>query len=267
MNPLQPSQPLSEYVTFGREPYLLLRVWILQVLVIFGDVRVFRIVHPAVVDVIAAHQVVWVYLLESSVALAVLGLMVYKMGRLTFAARFREPRTLAASALGYLLLMSPVVLVVYPWPNLPPAPDGGVTLLEVTLSLLVTVNLGALLSVGMYVQFDHSRFPSETEIDERVSEWVDAFDWAEKADDAREKRERYNEFQARTDAVEEMLDATVTKQGAELEAEFDDWRAAFERRSLVSQEAIVQGHDANERLAEMHRRLDEITTRLTRLSE
>lgn len=262
---LQPSRAL-EYLTFGRKPWLLLRVWILQILIIFSDVRVFRIIHPGLADLLPADHVFWIYTVETLVAVVVLVATVARMGKLTFSARLREPRSIALSTLGFLLLTTPVIAIVYPAPNLPPRPAGGISAVELALSLLVTVNLSALLALGLYIQFDYPDFPSRERMGDRVAAWRDAFDWIEEDDASLEKQERYSEFQERTDAVEAMLENAMTEEGVQLRDEFTAWREEFERHSLVSQEAIVAGDVRNPRLERQHQQLHDIADRLEYLA-
>ncbi|MFC7044360.1 hypothetical protein ACFQH6_02100 [Halobacteriaceae archaeon GCM10025711] len=117
-NGVEPER-LLELLTFGRRPQLLFRVLVLQVIVIFGEFQVFRIVHPAVMRTFGDVVVVELYLTITAIAVVVLGAFVSKMSQLTFVPRFREPRHIALSMGSYMLLAGSVVALVFPAPGIP----------------------------------------------------------------------------------------------------------------------------------------------------
>lgn len=260
-------EELVEYVTFGRRPQLLFRVWILQLVVIFFEAQVFRVVHPAVTRLFDRPVVLEIYLAVVGVALVVLAAFVRRMARLTFSARFRDLRHVGLSVVGYLLLGGTVVALVVPAPNVPPVLADGLSVPELALAAMATVTLAALLAVGFYALFDLEDYPSRREIRRGVGEWLDALDWAAEPEGSRAKRERYGEFLARTEELSGLLDYAVTAEGERLRTDFEAWVEAYSNQSPLSQEAIVTGDVEDSRLAAQEEALNRLVERLERIAE
>lgn len=242
--------PLTEYLTFGRRPYRLVRIWFLQIIIVFSDMRVFRMVHPWISDLVEKPVLLKVYVAITVIAFVGLYAFIRRMGQLTFDPRFQRQTHLALSMTGYLSMASMVmgVVVLLPAPSIEPNLGGGFTMIEFALASMMTVNLAALLAVGFYAQFDDDGFPPRAELEETIQEWLDALDWTDLPEGSREKEVRYNEFQQRTEALTQILEHAHTQRGTELNDEFEEWLAWFRMHGPLSQEAILERDVKNERL-------------------
>lgn len=261
--------PLSEYLTFGRRPYRLVRVWVLQIIIVFSDMRVFRMIHPWISDLVEKPFLMRVYLAITIIAFIGLYSFLRRMGKLTFDPRFQRHRHLALSTAGYLVLASTVVAVVtiLPDPGLEPNLHGGFTPIELALSVMMTVNLAALLAIGFYAQFDDDGFPNRDELEDTIQQWLDTHDWTDLPEGSREKEIRYNEFQQRTEELIDVLEHAKTARGSTLHEEFEEWRAWFERHGPLSQESILERDVKNERLRCQRERLHTMTDQLEAVVE
>ncbi|WP_440991661.1 hypothetical protein [Haloarchaeobius baliensis] len=264
--PFDTARPI-EYLTFGRKSWLLFRVWLLQIVILFFEVQILRSVHPSVQRGLGSSEVVELYLAISLFALLVLTSFARRMGRLTFAPSFRHPFHVGLSVFGYLGMAGVLVLPVVTLTGVPPELSHGVSTGDVALVLLVTTTLAALLIVEFYALFDLEDYPSKREIRQSTRGWVRTLDWWEEPDGSRRKRERYEEFRRRTDEVSALLEYAATREGRELRADFEDWVDDFEQQSLLSQEAIVRGDTRNERLQAKHRSLQALVDRFERISD
>ncbi|MFD1647580.1 hypothetical protein [Haloarchaeobius litoreus] len=264
--PFDAAEPI-EYLTFGRKSWLLFRVWLLQVVILFFEVQILRSVHPSIERALGSLEVVQLYLVISLVALLVLASFARRMGRLTFAASFRHPLHVGLSVFGYLGMAGSLVLPVVSLTGVPPAVADGVDAVDVALVSLVTTTLAALLIVEFYALFDLEDYPSKREIRTTTRGWVRALDWCEEPDGTRRKRERYEEFRQRTDDLSALLEYAATAEGRELGGDFEDWVADYQQQSLLSQEAIVRGDTRNQRLQDQHRSLQDLVDRFERISE
>jgi len=254
---------VEEYLTFGRRRWRLIRVWILQIVLMFSEVQVFGVVHPWT-DHVSEGVLVWTYASITLVFVGALVAVVRRMGQLTFAPWSREPRHQAVSVLGYLVTGAITVFVVWvvPPPHRGPTLGGGITALDLSLGSMVTGMLAVLLALGYYAQFDATDFPTQEEIDEAVETWLESLDWAEMAEGSREKERRYREFRQRSEHLEAELQNAVTDAGQRLRDDFESWRAWFDQHDRLSQEAVIKGSVDNPRLDRGRDRLAAITDRL-----
>lgn len=256
-----------EYLTFGRRPRLLFRVLVLQLIVIVGELQVFRAVHPAVIRTFDGLTVVELYLGVTTVALVVLVAFVHRMSQLVFVPAFRDPRHVARAVASYLLLGAAVVALMVPVPNVPPSVTDGVSPPEVALGAMVTSNLAALVAIGFYALFDLEDYPSRSRIETTIAAWLRSLDWVDAPEGSQTKEARYAEFRERTEELSALLDYAVTRDGKRLQADFEAWLEGFGTHGLLSQEAIVTGGAENERLADQHEALQDIVDRLERIQQ
>jgi len=256
--------PLPEYLTFGRRPYRLVRIWFLQIVIVFSDMRVFRMIHPWISELVTEPFLLKVYTAVTVVAFLGLFVFLRRMGQLTFDPRFQRRTHLAISMVGYLVMAGAVmaVVVLLPAPSLEPNVGGGFTPLEAALTTMMTVNLAALLAIGFYAQFDDDGFPPRSEFEETIQEWLDALDWTDLPEGSREKEVRYNEFQQRTEALTEVLGHAHTTEGKQLHDSFDEWLGWFQMHGPISQEAILERDVTNDRLRRQRERLSAMTDQL-----
>lgn len=258
------TESVKEYLTFGRRPWRLVRIWILQVIILFSDLRVFRLVHPWLSDIFTEPLLLQIYSLVTVVSLVALYGFLYKMSQMTFAPKYQRRRHLAVSMAGYLALAGSVVglLSLTPAPGVYPDVYGGLTVVEFVLGSMVTVNLSALLAIGFYAQFDDVGYPSQSEINATIDDWLEAMEWTDLPEGTREKEARYQEFQQLTEEVVELLEHADTREGERLQEEFEAWQEWCRQHGPLSQEAVIAGEVENDRLVRQRERLDEITTKL-----
>lgn len=259
----------GEYLTFGRRHWRLVRVWALQLVIVFSEIRVFGVVHPWIVGYVRRSWVLALYVLVAVTSVAILSRIVRQMGRLTFAPWSRDPRHLAVSAFAYLLFAGVAIAVVWilPAPGLTGTADGVIGAVEVALGAMATGVLADLLALGYCAQFDATDFPSQEEIDEAVEDWLESMDWVEKNAGSWEKEERYREFERRTDRLNAVLENAVTEEGKRLRDDFREWRAWFEDHDRLSQEAVIDETVDNRRLDRGRDRLTDIRDRLETLND
>lgn len=251
-----------EYLTFGRRPRMLFRVWAIQVVLLLADVGVFSAVHPFFLGVFRPAAVQEVYVALTGGFLAVLWWFLSKMGRLTFAPRFHRPRTLALSALGYLALGGSTVALALAGLDMTPAPGSQSLLLDLSLAAMLTTGLGALLAIAFYAQFSGTGFPRRRHTRQVVGEWLASLDWAAEPEGSTTKDRRYVEFANRTAQVADLLDGALTEEGQALREEFHDWREEFERYSLLTRERIIEGDVRNSELRAQHEQFESLRRRL-----
>lgn len=253
----------EEYLTFGRRRWRLIRVWILQIVLMFSEVQIFGVFHPWT-DHVDDGVLLWTYAAITLVFVGALVAVVRRMGQLTFAPWSRDPRHLTVSILGYLAtgVLTVFIVWVLPPPHRGPTLGGGASALQLSLGSMVTGMLAVLLALGYYAQFDATDFPTQEEIDEVVESWLASLDWVEMDEGTREKEQRYRQFVERSDDLEAELQNAVTESGQRLRDDFESWREWFDQHDRLSQEAVISGSVDNPRLARGRDRLTAIKSRL-----
>lgn len=248
----------TEYLTYGRQPRLLVRVWLAQVVLLLVEVEFVRTIHPFFLTVFGPDAVGEAYVAFTLAFLVVLGAILLDMGERTFAPRFHRVSHLPVSMAGYLVLASVAVLVTMSVRTV----EGGLPVVDVLLASMTTAALALLLAVAFYAQFGVSGFADRQRTRQVVGAWLDTLDWVDEPEGSKRKDRRYVAFRNRTDQVADLLDDAVTTEGQQLRDEFEAWRSQFERYGLLTRERIVRGDVRNSELREHHERLRRLADRL-----
>lgn len=256
-----------EWVTFGRRPLLLFRIWVVQVVLLLADVGVFRSVYPFLAAVFRPSAIPYAALALSGVFLTLLWSYLSKMALLTFATRYHRVRFRLVSTAGYLGLGGAIVAVAFAVIDVTPVVPGEPVGLHGPLAAMLTTGLAALLALGFYAQFGAASFPRRRHTQRVVDEWLASLDWHEHTEGTTEKDRRYTEFTTRTRQVADLLDAALTAEGRALRDDFHDWHASFEAYSLLTQERILSGDARNPELRDHYEQLQRLRHRLAFLAD
>lgn len=258
---------LLEYVTFGRRPRMILRVWVIQVIFVFADVGVFGMVHPFFEALFQTDMVQEAYLVMTAVFLYALWSYLAKMGQLTYATRYHRRRYRVVSATCYLALGAVVVGITRHTMDLTPGVTGPHLGLDLAMAAMMTAGLATMLALAFYMQFDATKFTPRRRSKQVISDWLTAQDWAERPEGSTAKDRRFIEFENRTDDVAECLEDAMTEAGMALRDDFDEWRTEFRRYSLLTRERIIRGDVRNSELVEQSERLESLNARLAVLTD
>jgi|GEM_PF-1787894 len=256
-----------EYVTFGRRPRMILRVWLIQVIFVFADVGVFGMVHPFFEALFHDGMIQEAYLVMALVFGYVLWSYLSKMGQLTYATRFHRRRYQVVSATCYLVLGASIVAITRHIMDLTPGVTGPHLALDLAMSAMLTTGLAAMLAIAFYLQFDATKFTPRRRSRQTIADWLTAQDWAELPEGSSEKDRRYIEFEKHTEDVAECLEDAMTDDGVALREDFDEWRQQFQRYSLLTKERIVAGDVRNSELQAQNELLESLNARLALLTD
>lgn len=256
-----------EWVTFGRRPLLLFRIWVVQVVLLLADVGVFQTVYPFLEAVFRPPAIPTAATIIAGVFLGFLWTYLSKMARLTFAPRYHRIGFRLLSTGGYLVLGGAIVATAFVAIDVTPTIPGEPSAIHLPLAAMLTTGLAALLALGFYAQFGAASFPRRRHTQRVVDEWLAALDWHEHTEGSTEKDRRYTEFVTRSDQVADLLDAALTAEGRTLRDDFHDWRASLRAYSLLTQERILSGNARNPELEAHYERLQTLRERLAFLAD
>lgn len=258
-----------EYVTFGYGVHHLLKVVLLQFVVLFLDVDLLAYTRRTAASTRPWYvTVTWV--VASVVFLAILTMLVRRIGRRSLTPRFHRTPHLVASVVGYLVasglsfLFGYVTFVV-------PVREDPLALPAVLPSWLLTVVFATFIAIGYHAQVALTDQPPVHVVTDAVVGWLDAVAWVEAEPNSLARDEEYAEFVERSEELRTILSVARTAEGRRLERDFQEWCERFETRSMLSRELVVEGQSAevepeNDRLAAEHEEFIDLRRQLTAIA-